>query len=109
MTASPARIFLFILPGVGFILLFLGSAMAMTLAQSLGLYSLIAEDGFTLAHWRALADKGFLDSLLFSLKIGIGSAFGTLLFSYPLALFLRRQRFGARLIGSIVKIPLFVP
>lgn len=109
MTASSARIILFVLPGVGFILLFLGAAVAMTLAQSLGLYSLIAEDGFTFAYWQALAEQGFLDSLLFSLKVGVGSAFGTLLFSYPLALFLRRQGFGSRLIGSIIKIPLFVP
>lgn len=109
MTASSTRIFLFVLPGVGFILLFLGAAVAMTLAQSLGLYSLIAEDGFTFAHWQALAEQGFLDSLLFSLKVGVGSAFGTLLFSYPLALFLRRRGFGSRLIGSIIKIPLFVP
>lgn len=109
MVTSSARIFLLVLPGVGFILLFLGAAVAMTLAQSFGLYSLIAEDGFTLAHWGSLWEQGFLDSLLFSLKVGIGSAFGTLLFSYPLALFLRRQRFASRLIGSIIKIPLFVP
>jgi len=43
-------------------------------------------------YWLSLLDKGFLDSFLFSLKVGVGSAFGTLLFSYPLALFLRKPQ-----------------
>src|SRR5262245_27008098 len=109
MNASAARLALLLVPGVGFILVFLGAAVAMTLAQSFGLYNLIGDANFTLDHWRALAEKGFLDSLLFSIKVGIGSAFGTLIFSYPLALFLRRQGFGSRTIGSIIKVPLFVP
>jgi putative spermidine/putrescine transport system permease protein len=32
-----------------------------------------------------------------------------LLFAYPLALFLRRRRFGTRIINSVIKVPLFVP
>jgi putative spermidine/putrescine transport system permease protein len=109
MNASTARLALLLAPGIGFILVFLGAAVAMTAAQSVGLYTLIGETGFTFNHWRGLAEKGFADSLLFSLKVGIGSAFGTLLFSYPLALFLRARGFGSRMIGSIIKIPLFVP
>ncbi len=109
MGASTARLALLLMPGVGFILVFLGAAVAMTLAQSVGLYTLIGETGLTFDHWRGLAEKGFADSLLFSLKVGIGSAFGTLLFSYPLALFLRAKGFGSRMIGSIIKVPLFVP
>src|SRR5688500_4161135 len=81
----------------------------MTFLQSIGLYSLVGESHLTADHWLALFDKGFFDSFLFSLKVGVGSAFGTLLFAYPLALFLRRKRFGSRTIGSIIKIPLFVP
>jgi len=100
---------LLILPGAGFIFLFLSAAIAMTFLQSIGLYALVGESHLTADYWLALLDKGFLDSFLFSLKVGVGSAFGTLLFSYPLALFLRRKRFGSRTIGSIIKIPLFVP
>ncbi len=108
---QPSRfmLFLLILPAAGFIFLFLAVTMAMILLQSVGLYSLIGESRFTLDYWAALLDRGFLDSFLFSLKVGIGSAFGTLLFSYPLALFLRRRAFGARTIGAMVKVPLFVP
>ena len=110
-TAQPGRMMLMLLivPGAGFIFLFLSAAIAMTFLQSIGLYSLVGEPRLTAAHWLALLDKGFFDSFLFSLKVGVGSAFGTLLFAYPLALFLRRKRFGARTIGSIIKIPLFVP
>jgi putative spermidine/putrescine transport system permease protein len=110
-TQQPGRmmLMLLILPGAGFIFLFLSAAIAMTFLQSIGLYSLVGESQLTAAYWLSLLDKGFLDSFLFSLKVGVGSAFGTLLFAYPLALFLRRKRFGARTIGSIIKIPLFVP
>jgi len=109
--AQPGRIMLMllVLPGAGFIFLFLSAAIAMTFLQSIGLYSLVGESRLTADHWLALLDKGFFDSFLFSLKVGVGSAFGTLLFAYPLALFLRRKRFGSRTIGSIIKIPLFVP
>ncbi len=108
---QPGRMMLMLLivPGAGFIFLFLSAAIAMTFLQSIGLYSLVGDSRLTADHWLALLDKGFFDSFLFSLKVGVGSAFGTLLFAYPLALFLRRKRFGSRTIGSIIKIPLFVP
>jgi putative spermidine/putrescine transport system permease protein len=107
---QPGRfaLLLLILPGAGFIFLFLAAAIAMTALQSIGLYSIVGESALTGAYWLSL-DRTFFDSFLFSLRVGIGSAFGTLVLAYPLALFLRRQRFGARLIGSIVKVPLFVP
>jgi putative spermidine/putrescine transport system permease protein len=108
---QPGRLalFLLVLPGAGFIFLFLAAAILMTFLQSIGLYTLVGESRLTGAFWLSLLDRTFFDSFLFSLKVGVGSAFGTLIFAYPLALFLRRQRFGARLIGSIVKVPLFVP
>jgi putative spermidine/putrescine transport system permease protein len=108
---QPGRLTLLflVLPGAGFIFLFLAAAIVMTLLQSIGLYAIIGESRLTGEFWLSLLDRTFLDSFLFSLKVGVGSAFGTLLLAYPLALFLRRRRFGAKTIGSIVKIPLFVP
>jgi len=100
---------LLIVPGAGFIFCFLAAAIAMTCLQSIGLYTLVGESRLTGEYWLSLFDKTFTDSFLFSLKVGLGSAFGTLIFAYPLALFLRRRGFGARTIGSIIKIPLFVP
>ena len=100
---------LLIIPGAGFIFCFLAAAIAMTFLQSIGLYSLVGESRLTGEYWQVIFDRTFIDSFLFSLKVGLGSAFGTLIFAYPLALFLRRRGFGTRTIGSIVKIPLFVP
>ncbi|WP_375450051.1 ABC transporter permease [uncultured Devosia sp.] len=109
MNTSRLQIALMVLPGAGFIFLFLAAAMVMTVLQSVGIYRVVGPSQFTLAFWQGLFDKSFFDSFLFSLKVGLGSAMGTLLLSYPLALFLRRKRFGASVIGAIVKVPLFVP
>jgi putative spermidine/putrescine transport system permease protein len=98
-----------LLPGAGFILLFLSFAFILTVFQSFGLFSLIGESRATLDHWKVIFEQEFRDSFLFSLKVGIGSSFGTLLFAYPIALFLRKQGFGKRTLGSLIKIPLFVP
>lgn len=109
---QPSRwtLFLLLAPAVGFIFLFLSAAAAMTLVQSLGYLSITGESRFSLSHWAALADQQFFDAFFFSLKVGIGSAFGTLLVSLPLALFLRRKNyFGIRTIGTMLKIPLFIP
>ncbi len=107
---SPWTLFLLLSPAVGFIFLFLAAAAAMTLLQSVGYLSVTGESRFSLSHWAALADQQFFDAFFFSLKIGIGSAFGTLLVSFPLALFLRRKKyFGIRTIGTMLKIPLFIP
>jgi putative spermidine/putrescine transport system permease protein len=100
---------LLILPGAGFIALFLGIALGMTAMQSVGLLSFVRPSSFSWEFWASLADKQFLDSFLFSLRVGIGSAFFTLLLSYPLALYLRRRAAGAWILGAILKVPLFVP
>ena len=110
MQPSRWTLFFLLAPAVGFIFLFLAAAAAMTLLQSLGYMSITGESRFSLAHWAALADQQFFDAFFFSLKIGIGSAFGPLLVSLPLALFLRRKNyFGIRTVGTMLKIPLFIP
>lgn len=98
-----------ILPGAGFIFFFLTAAIGMTVAQSFGLYAVTGESRITLDFWLGLFDKAFIDSFVFSLKVGFGSAVGALIFAYPLALFLRRDRPGSRWISAWVKVPLFVP
>lgn len=103
------ELLLLLLPGAGFIFLFLSFAFVLTILQSFGLFTLVGESKFTINHWKLILEQEFRDSFLFSLKIGIGSAFGTLLFSYPIALFLRKQGFGKKTLGSLIKIPLFIP
>jgi putative spermidine/putrescine transport system permease protein len=98
-----------LVPGVGYIVLFITSSILVTVLQSFGLFSITGVSRFTLSHWKILATKGVLDSLLFSLKMGAGSCVGTLVLAFPLALFLRKPTPGKTTLGSMVKIPLFVP
>jgi putative spermidine/putrescine transport system permease protein len=109
MRVSRLTLFWLILPGAGFIFLFLALALAMTVLQSVGVMSPMRPSSFTLEFWGALFDRQFLDSFLFSLRVGFGSAFLTLLLAYPLALFLKRRGARARFLSSLIKIPLFVP
>lgn len=101
---------LMLLPGVGFILLFIGSSIFMTLAQSFGLFSTTGKSLFTFDNWKSiLGAKESIDSLLFSLKMGLLSSSGTLLAAFPLALFFRKGGTGKGILGSIIKVPLFIP
>jgi putative spermidine/putrescine transport system permease protein len=102
--------YLLLIPGTGFIILFIGSSIFITITQSFGLLSITGKSHFTLANWiNVLHDKESLDSILFSLKMGILGSIGTLLFAFPIALFLRKSTSGKRFLGSLVKIPLFIP
>ncbi len=102
--------FLMLLPGVGFILIFMGSSIFLTIMQSFGLFSINGDSAFTLENWKmVLQAKESMDSLFFSLKMGLLSSIGTLLIAFPLALFLRKGGKGKGLLGSIIKIPLFIP
>ncbi len=101
---------LMLLPGVGFIVFFIGSSITLTVLQSFGLFSLTGQSKFTLSHWNSiLFSKEALDSLRFSLKMGLFSSVGTVLVAFPLALFFRKAGAGKSLLGSIIKIPLFIP
>jgi putative spermidine/putrescine transport system permease protein len=106
---STAIYYLMILPGVGFIILFLGSSIFLTIAQSFGWFSVTGRSQFTLVNWKTLWERETLDSLVFSLKMGILSSIGTLIFAFPVALFLRKGGAGKRFLSSLIKIPLFIP
>jgi putative spermidine/putrescine transport system permease protein len=102
--------YLMLVPGVGFIVLFIGSSIFITITQSFGILSVTGKSHFTVANWVAIFhDRESLDSILFSLKMGLLSSIGTLLFSFPIALFLRKSGGGKRFLSSLIKIPLFIP
>ncbi len=102
--------YLMLVPGVGFILLFIGSSIFLTFAQSFGLFSITGRSEFTLDNWvQVFLARESLDSIRFSLKMGVMSSVGTLLFAFPLALFFRKGGAGKGMLGSLVKIPLFIP
>ena len=73
MEANRLTPLVLILPGAGFIFVFLAAALGMTALQSVGLYSLVGESRLTADHWKSLYDKAFFDSFLFSFKVGIAS------------------------------------
>jgi putative spermidine/putrescine transport system permease protein len=108
-TRSGLGDYLLLLPGVGYIVFFITSSILVTIFQSFGLFSITGVSRFTLNHWKILTTKGVLDSLLFSLRMGVGSSLGTLVLAFPLALFFRKSTPGKTTLGSMVKIPLFVP
>jgi putative spermidine/putrescine transport system permease protein len=102
--------FLMLIPGVGFILLFVGSSIFITLVQSFGLFSITGKSAFTLENWKAILQaRESMDSLFFSLKMGFLSSIGTVIVAFPIALFFRKGGTGKSIIGSIIKVPLFIP
>ena len=101
--------YVMLLPGVGFIVLFLGSSIFLTVAQSFGLFSITGNSRFTFDNWKVISAQESLDSVFFSLKMGILSSIGTVLFTFPVALFLRKGGAGKGFLGSLIKIPLFIP
>ncbi|MBE3036446.1 MAG: ABC transporter permease [Candidatus Atribacteria bacterium] len=106
---SPIDI-LMLFPGVGFILLFIGSSIFLTLVQSFGLFSITGKSVFTLENWKAiLQTRESMDSLFFSLKMGLLSSIGTVVVAFPIALFFRKGGTGKGILGSIIKVPLFIP
>jgi putative spermidine/putrescine transport system permease protein len=106
---SPIHI-LMLIPGVGFILLFIGSSIFLTLVQSFGLFSITGKSMFTLENWKAiLQTRESMDSLFFSLKMGLLSSIGTVVVAFPIALFFRKGGTGKGILGSIIKVPLFIP
>jgi len=101
--------YFWLFPGVGYIIFFLSITIVMMVLQSFGFFSLTAASQFSFKYWQYLFDRQFLDCFLFSLKIGLVSTFGALIFSYPLALLMRKSFIWKKTFGSILKIPLFVP
>jgi len=102
--------FLMLFPGVGFILLFIGSSIFLTLVQSFGIFSITGKSEFTLENWKAvLYARESIDSLFFSLKMGLLSSVGTVVVAFPIALFFRKGGTGKGILGSIIKVPLFIP
>ena len=108
-TRSKIIDYLLLVPGVGYIIFFIAAAVIVTILQSFGLFSITGSSQFTLAAWKIVVSREVLDSLVFSLTMGIGSSIGTTLVAFPIALYLRKPTPLQAAIGSVIKIPLFIP
>lgn len=106
---SKAIDYVLLVPGLGFIALFITSTVLVTVLQSFGLFSVTGTSHFSLEYWKIVASKGVVDSLAFSLVNGVGSSVGTVLFAFPLAILLRKPSSWKISLGSVIKIPLFIP
>lgn len=103
------RITLLLLPGAGYIALFLAATLGMTLLQSFGLVSFTSDSQVGLQAWLDVLNDQTWDSLAYSTSIAFASAFISLIIAYPLALYLRGSFFGRHLLTALMRVPLFVP
>jgi putative spermidine/putrescine transport system permease protein len=97
-------------PGLGVILLMIGSVFYVAVMQSVGFYNLTGEDSFSLEHWRKVLDsKQFGRALSYSAYIAVVASIGSVAIAYPIAIWLRRPFRGSLVISALLKAPLFVP
>lgn len=96
-------------PGLGVILLLIGTVVYIAIAQSFGYYSLLGDSQFSTEYWsKMLGRKVFTRSVRYSIYIGVLSAVFSVALAYPLAIWLRKPFSGSLAISAILKAPLLV-
>lgn len=100
--------YLLILPGIGYIVFMIFVAVYMMVMQSFGFYNYVGESAFSLDFWKNVVNQQFIDSLLFSLKIGVLSSLISILICYVLATYLQKA-WGGKVLLTIISIPYFIP
>ena len=106
---SSLRIALLLAPGIGVILLFIGTVIYMAVSQSIGFYNFQGESGFSIDYWSEMIQrKSYRKAIQYSLYIGFVSSLLATLLAYPLALWLRKPFFGSLGISAALKAPLLV-
>ncbi len=103
------RIGLLLLPGMGLICFFIGAVIIMAGSQSFGFFNFSGESGFTLGFWKEqLASRQLWRAFFYSLRIAFISSVLSVLFAYPLALWLRESFKGSTFISAFMKIPMLI-
>lgn len=92
--------YLLILPGIGYIVFMICTAVYMMVMQSFGFYNYVGESAFSLDFWKNVVNEQFIDSLLFSLKIGVLSSLISILICYVLATYLQNAWGGKALLHN---------
>lgn len=107
---NDAVAWLLMLSGLGTILLLMGSTFYVVIVQSLGWFNLEGDSHFSLEYWRnMLQDKVLQSALFYSVKVSLLGAFGSVIFAYPLALWLRKPMAGKEGIIAVLRAPMFIP
>lgn len=108
--AHPLKVLLLLVPGLGLIVVFIGTVVAMALAQSFGRFNFAGTSAWSLAFWRAqLASPLLWRSLFYSFRIALLGALFSVALAYPLALWLRKPFPGSGMLAALLKIPLLIP
>ncbi|MGV2129453.1 ABC transporter permease [Agrobacterium vitis] len=103
-------ILLLLLPGIGPIVVLVGTVLGMAVAQSFGYFNFAGASGFSLEPWsRQLGSKLLTNSVLYSFRVAFVSALLSVALAYPLALWLRKPFFGSAVISALLKAPMLVP
>ena len=101
--------YIIMLPAFLYVAFFLSFTLFMMISQSFGLFSLLGESGgFTLKYWKSAMIQESFDSFFYSLKIGLISSTLVVILAYPIALLLNQEIKGARIVGSLIKLPYFI-
>ncbi|MBY5760265.1 ABC transporter permease [Rhizobium leguminosarum] len=103
-------ILLLLLPGIGPIVVLVGTVLGTAVAQSFGFFNFAAASEFSLEPWsRQLGSKLLANSVLYSFRVAFVSALLSVALAYPLALWLRKPFFGSAVISALLKAPMLVP
>lgn len=106
---SRVLLLLCLAPGLGVILLAMGSVVVMAAAQSLGYFNLRGDSGFTTQYWsEQLQSRQLWRSFFYSLKIATLGSIGSVILAFPLAIWLRRPFPGSLFISAVLKAPYLV-
>ncbi|WP_159281331.1 ABC transporter permease [Rahnella variigena] len=101
---------LMMISGLGTIVLLIGSTFYVVLVQSIGYFNLSGDSQFSLEYWQnVLQDPVLHSALIYSVKVSILGAFGAVLLSYPLALWLRQPLVAKEGIVALLRAPMFIP
>lgn len=100
--------YLLLLPGLGFVMFFQGSAIVMMFLQSIGFLNFTGESGFSMEFWKGLFQQNFFDNLFYSLKIAVCASLICIAIVYPLSLIVKNMP-GSKTWLSLLKIPMFIP
>ena len=103
------QIFALLMPGLGLILVLIGSVVYVAIAQSFGYYALLGESAFSTEFWsEVFSRKIFSRAVRYSIYIGFWSAVLSVALAYPLAIWLRKPFPGSIGLGALLKAPLLV-
>lgn len=103
-------VWLLLISGLGTILLLMGSTFYVVVTQSIGFFNMTGESQFSLEHWITILNEPvLLNSLYYSVKVASLGAFGAVLLSYPIALWLRQPMYAKEVIIAVMRAPMFIP